>query len=300
MRNLVLIFPIIAAILYGTQYIPQKLAGKVKTEYYNLTMILGIVFGSMVGFLIFSILEGFQAILLVPFLLSFAGGIFWALANRLSLEGINNIGMAKTTVVLNFVSIFSFIFGILFFSESPDFFRYVGIPFLVGGAVLVAFLGENGGKVNKLGIISVFIATIFISINNVLSIDAITANYFTHPVIPFFTSVMCVSSGALIVGLIFNLTPSKLREWKAQSKRTHFHAILAGLIWLVGFEITAFLLAIPELGLTFGVPLIQSVMILVSALWGIIYFKEISAIRKVLLYIIGSGITILGVILFSV
>ncbi|NVM56225.1 MAG: hypothetical protein HWN66_21190 [Candidatus Helarchaeota archaeon] len=294
-----IIFPIIAAILFGSQYIPQKLAGNVKTEYYNLTMILGAVAGSVFTFLIISFIGGFAPIFLVPFFLSFVGGIFWSLGNRLSLVGINNIGMAKTTVILNFVSVISFIFGILFFAESPNLYLFIGIPFLMGGAIIVSLLGESSGQINKLGVVSIFIATIFISINNVLSIDAITAGYFNHPVISIFTSVMCVCLGAAIGALLFNLTPSKLREWIAQPRRTHLYAIGAGFIWVAGFEITTYILAIPELGLSFGVPIIQSVMIVVSALWGLLYFKEIVGRKKIGLYVTGTGITILGVILFA-
>ncbi len=288
----------IAAICYGTQYVPQKLAGKVKTEYYNLTMIIGIVIATSITYFIGSCIFDFEIISLTPFLLSFAGGFFWAFANRLSLVGINNIGMAKTTVILNFVSIISFIFGIIFLSESPTFFLYIGIPFLIGGSIIVSLLSENNKQINKKGVFAVFLATFFISILNVLITDAIIAQYFPHPTILFFTATMCMSFGSLLGAIIFNLRISKLREWFAQPKKTHLYALGAGLIWMVGFEITSYILA--EFGLSFGVPIIQSVMILVSALWGILYFKEIVGRKKLGYYCIGAGITIVGVILFAI
>ena len=292
------LIPIIAPILFGSQFIFQKSLGTVKTEYYNLSMIFGAAASTVIFFVICSVIQGFQAIDLIPFSLAFCGGVFWSISNRLSLVGINNIGMAKTSVILNVVSIISFSFGVLFLAERPDIYRYIGIPILMGGAILVSFLG-NGGRINKLGVISVFIATIFISINNLLSLDAVTAQNFPHSTIPFFTSVMCVTFGAILGAFLFNLTPSKLRGWKSQSKRTHLYALATGLLWASGSEITTLFLATPGLGLTYGVPLIQSLITLVSALWGIIYFKEIYGKKKLSFYVLGAGIVILGVVIFS-
>jgi len=296
---LIILLPIIAAILFGSQFVFQKLLGQVNTDSYNLSMVLGTVLSTVVIFVFGSLIQGFEAIDLIPFFIAFVGGLFWSFANKLSLVGINNIGMSKTSVILNMVSVISFIFGILFFAETPDLYRYVGIPFLIGGAVLVSLLGENnGGKINKKGVISVFIATIFISINNLFLVDAITAKYVPHLTITFFTSVMCVTLGAIVGAVLLNLKPSKLREWKSQPKRTHLYAMAAGLTWVSGYEISAFILSGPEAGLTY-VPLIQSLVTIASALWGIIYFKEIFGKRKLTLYVVGSGIVILGVVIFS-
>ena len=111
-----IIFPIMAAIFYGTQFIPQKLVGEIKVECYNLSMILGSTVSSIVAFFICSFIIGFDELHLVPFLFSFFGGLIWSLGNRFILTGIDKIGMAKTTVILNIVSVISFIFGILFFA----------------------------------------------------------------------------------------------------------------------------------------------------------------------------------------
>ncbi|MFX1452096.1 MAG: GRP family sugar transporter [Promethearchaeota archaeon] len=289
-----IIFPIMAAIFYGTQFVPQKLAGEIKAECYNLSMILGSTIGSIVAFFICSFIIGFDELHLIPFLFSFSGGVIWSLANRFTLIGIENIGMAKSAVILNVVSVISFIFGIIFFAEIPHIFRYFGVPILILGAIIISFLTENHQKINKKGVTSVFLATIFISINNVLTTEAIIS--ITHPKISFFMAVMFMSFGAVCGALLFNINPSKLREWKEQTKKTHLFALGAGFIWLCGFEITSFTLA--EFGLTFGVPIIQSVMILVSALWGILYFKEIEGKNKLILYVLGAAITIFGLILF--
>ena len=173
--------------------------------------------------------------------------------------------------------------------------HYFGVPILIIGAIIISFLRENNKEINKKGVISVFLATIFISINNVLTTEAIIS--ITHPKISFFTAVMFMSFGATFGALLFNINPSRLRDWKGQTKKTHLYALGAGFIWLCGFEITSFTLA--EFGLTFGVPIIQSVMILISALWGILYFNEIRGKNKLGLYILGAAITIFGVILFA-
>lgn len=161
------------------------------------------------------------------------------------------------------------------------------------GAIIVSMISENDKAINKKGIISVLAASIFISVNNVLTPMSINSN----PPISFFTAVMFMSFGGTMGAFLVNIKPSKLHEWKALGRKTHLYGIFAGVIILCGFELTMFTLS--EFGLTFGVPIIQSVMILISALWGILYFKEIKEKKKLLIYVIGVGITFLGVLLFS-
>lgn len=286
---------IISSIFFGSQFIPQKLAGKVKTDYYNFSMVLGINIGSITGFFLFSLIIGFKEIYILPVIFSFIAGFFWSFANKLSLVGINNIGMAMTSVILNLVSIFSFIFGVFLFSESTTIFQYLGIPILMFGAILVARLTESGSKLNIKGVLSVFFATIFISIDNALITKSINPE--NYPVIPSFVAIMFKMFGASLAALMFNLTSTKLREWKNQPKKIHLYAIGGGLTWLCGFEISAHILELSGLAIT--VPIIQSVVTLVSSLWGILYFKEIKGKRKLLQFIIGAAITGSGVLLFS-
>ncbi|MHA1380843.1 MAG: GRP family sugar transporter [Candidatus Helarchaeota archaeon] len=292
-----IIFPLLASLFFGIQFIPQKLAGNPKAELYNLSLILGIAISSVIPFAYFTIIDGLKDIFVIPFILSFFGGLVWSFGSRLTLVGINEIGMAKTTVIMNFcISTISFIFGIVFFSETPSILKYIGIPILMTGAIFVAIIGENNNKkVNIIGVLSVAASSIFISANNVLTPTAIASPYF--PTIPFYTAVMFMGLGAVLGGFLSNLKPSKLCEWKDLKKSTHYYGILAGIIILVGFEFTMFTLS--EFGLSFGVPIIQSMMIVISAFFGIIYFKEIMGKKKISLYIIGTGISIFGVILFS-
>ncbi|MHA1299041.1 MAG: GRP family sugar transporter [Candidatus Helarchaeota archaeon] len=292
-----IIFPLLASLFFGVQFIPQKLAGNPKAELYNISLILGVALSSVIPFVYFTIVDGLKNIYLIPFILSFFGGFIWSIGSRLTLVGINEIGMAKSTVIMNFcVSTFSFIFGIVFFSEVPSLFKYIGIPILMIGAVFVAIISEDNKKFNTVGVVSIAISSIFISMNNVLTPTSIASPYF--PTIPFYTAVMFLGIGAVVGGFLLNIKPSKLREWKELKRSTHLYGILAGIIILIGFEFTMFTLS--EFGLSFGVPIIQSMMIVISAFFGIIYFKEIEEKSKILLYVIGAGITIFGVILFSI
>lgn len=111
-----IIYPIIVAVLFGTQFVPQKLAENPKAELYNLTLIIGLALSSIIAFLVFIFIEGLKEIPLVPFILSFIGGLIWSFGSRLTLVGINNIGMSKSTVILSTISIYSFF---LEFSSSP-------------------------------------------------------------------------------------------------------------------------------------------------------------------------------------
>ena len=119
-----IIFPIIAALFFGVQFIPQKLAENPKAELYNITLIIGVTITSIGTFLFFVLIEGLKPIYFT-FIFSFIGGLIWSIGSSLTLVGINNLGMSKTTVILNTISIYSFLFGILFFSESPTILQFI-------------------------------------------------------------------------------------------------------------------------------------------------------------------------------
>ncbi|MBD3230932.1 MAG: EamA family transporter [Candidatus Lokiarchaeota archaeon] len=289
-----MVFPTLAGLFYGSQYVPQKKLGEVDSRNYNLSMSIGIVAAASIFFILFSIYT-MSIISIIPILLALISGIIWQIGNRLSIEGIKRIGMGKTSALLNLVSVFSFLFGILFYSEQIDPFKIIGLPIIILGAVIVALTRKAKSKVDWRGILSVIGATVIISIFNIISVESMVSNY--NPTIPFYATVFFLSIGAVVGGLIFNIRGKRLRNWINEGKRFHFFAVIAGLIWCCGILLTSFSLA--NFGLSFGVPIIQTVMIIGSVSWGIIYFKEFRDKKNLILFIIGVIISIFGITFFG-
>ncbi len=289
------IYPVLAAFFFGSQYVPQKRLGKINTRNYNNTMTFGIFFTAISFFLMNLIIET-PKMNIVPVLLAFSSGLIWQGSNILSITGINRIGMSKTSCLLNLISVFSFIFGITIYSEEINIFKIIGLGITVVGAIIVATTQKDETeKFDLKGVIYVLCAAFIISIFNVISIDSMVSKY--HPTISYYSSVLMMSIGAIIGGFIFNFRPKNLRIWMSEGKKFHLSALTGGFIWGCGILLTSYTLA--NFGLSFGVPIIQAVMIIISTFWGIVYFKEITKKTAIIKFLVGVIISIIGIIFFN-
>ncbi|MHA1310721.1 MAG: GRP family sugar transporter [Candidatus Helarchaeota archaeon] len=290
-----LIFPVLAAIFYGSQYIPQKKLSKVNTNNYNLSMTFGILITTL-GFFSCLFLTD-QTLNFIPIIFAVIGGIIWQMGNGFSLIAIEAIGMSKTASLLNLVSIFSFIFGLFFFSEEVNVLKIIGLPIIVSGAIIITLTRkEDTKKFNWKGIASVIISAFLISIFNVFSVESMASRI--YPTIPYFTATFFLSVGAVIGSLLSNFRIRKIKNWVYEGKKFHLYALLAGFIWSCGILLTSYTLA--NYGLSFGVPIIQTVMAIISAIWGIVYFKEINDKKNIIQFFIGLIISIVGIFLFGI
>jgi len=288
-------FPLTASIFFGSQYLPQKKLGDVNTGNYNLSMIIGIFIISAVVFIIFYLIE-MPILNWIPMILGLISGLIWQLGNRLSIIGINKIGMSKTTILLNLVSVFSFLLGVILFSELVSIYKIIGLPIITIGAIFVAHISnEEKRKLDWIGILSVIISSILISIFNVLQVESMSSTI--NPIIPFYATVFFLTIGSFFGSLLFNIKLKKLKGWYFEGKKFHIYASIGGMIWAFGILFTSFTLV--NYGMTFGVPIIQTFMIITSSLWGILYFKEIRG-RKLILFLIGLLFSIIGIILFAI
>ena len=289
------ILPAIAGSVFGSQYVPQKKLGNVNTGHYNLTMALGILGTSSVIFTILFLL-GMPPLHWIPMIIAFLGGIVWSMGNRLSISAVNRIGMSKATILFNLTSVFSFIFGILFFAEPVGFFRGIGMPIIICGSVIVAAIsGEEKKTLNWPGIIVAVLASLLFSIFNTLSSESMSSDVF--PTIPYYVLAFLLSLGSLVGNLLFINTPRKIKEWASEKPKFHYWALLGGIIWGVAIFISLY--SLWAYGLSFTIPILQTVQLIISALWGILYFKEIHQRNHLILFLSGAGVSIVGILLFS-
>lgn len=292
--NISVLFPTLAGLFYGSQYVPQKKLGEVDSRNYNLSMSVGILLTATIFCSICWICL-MPKMNLIPVFLALLSGIIWQGGNRLSIEGIKRIGMGKTSSLLNLVSVFSFIFGVLFYCEEIDLFKMIGLPIIIFGAVVVALTRKGKSNFEWKGVLCVIGATVIISIFNLISVESMVSIH--NPTIPYYATVFFLSIGAVVGGLLFNLRLKRLKNWLNEGKKFHTYAAIAGMIWCFGILLTSYSLA--NYGLSFGVPIIQTVMIIGSLSWGIIYFKEFRDKKSLFLFIIGVTISIVGIILFG-
>jgi drug/metabolite transporter (DMT)-like permease len=289
------ILPATSAIFFGTQYVPQKKLGEVNTAHYNLSMAIGLVITSTIIFSILFLI-GMPILHWIPIVIAFLSGIVWSIGNRLSIVGVNRIGMSKAAILFNLNSVFSFIFGVLFYAESMGLFKIIGMPIIVCGSVIVAAItGEEKKEVNWFGISAAIVAAFVFSIFNTLANESVSSHI--NPTLPYYVMALFMSIGALVGNLFFINTPRKFREWRSEKPKFHYCAFSGGSLLASGFFISLYSLA--AYGLSFTIPILQTVLLLVSAIWGLLYFKEIRKGKSLLLFLIGAGISIMGIIIFS-
>jgi len=289
------ILPATSAIFFGTQYVPQKKMGEVNTAHYNLSMAIGLVITSTI---IFSILFLIAMPILhwIPIVVAFLSGIVWSIGNRLSIVGVNRIGMSKATILFNLNSVFSFLFGISFYAESVGLFKIIGMPIIICGSVIVAAItGEEKKEVNWFGISVAVVSAFVFSIFNTIANESVASHI--NPIIPYYVMALFMSIGALVGNLCFINTPRKIREWLGEKPKFHYCAFSGGFLLASGFTLSLYSLA--TYGLSFTIPILQTVLLLVSAIWGLLYFKEIRKRKSLVLFLMGAGISILGIIIFS-
>lgn len=75
------------------------------------------------------------------------------------------------------------------------------------------------------------------------------------------------------------------------------YGLISGFLWAVANAIS--LVAILSLGISKAVPIISSLVILSSFLWGLFYFKEITQPQKKLQVLMGAVILVMGVIILG-
>ena len=120
---------------------------------------------------------------------------------------------------------------------------------------------------------------------------------FNFPSLSFYDSCLFVAFGIVIGNFAMNLKPTALKRWWNLG-RIHKYAIVGGLSWSSGIVFISFALVVGGLG--FGISIVQAIMLIFGALWGILYFKEIIEKNKLIIFLIGAIIVTIGIIFFSI
>ena len=266
----------IAAISWGTQFVPLK---RIK----NPDMLNFQVFMS-VGIIIISVILTF--ILGFPFTINYFGllaGVVWGIGNIFHITAVKNIGLAKGTAIpLGTSLIISFFFGSFFFNESFNFLLgLTGVIIFLIGLPFVTYTKEKL-KTNKIGIIAAFVAgSLFGSILIFFKLGNLKPSEFLFP----------LSVGVILLGIILFLT--KVRKIM---KEYAYNGIASGIIWGIGMLSATY--AVAFLGLAIGQPLTQ-LALLVAVLLGLFYFKEIKERKVIRMILIGAVLIFLAGILLA-
>lgn len=261
-----LTFALLAAVGWGTYFVPVKK----QNNSYEIQAGIGI------GAIIFSLISLLFYASLSINIYGIVAGIIWSTANLSMIVAVREIGLARATPLTgSIVIITSFLWGLLYFNEelSSLFYALAGIIALIVAMQMIVVRKKEKSLYGYLfitiaGILwgSVFVPLKFTSFND---------SYFSMSLTIFITSIVFIFKSNLKIIL---------------------YGSISGVIWnisnLAGF------IAIESLGLTIGYPLTQSA-ILISSLWGVLYFKEINDNKQKQRIFIGAIIIIISAILLA-
>jgi glucose uptake protein GlcU len=279
---------ICAGVFFGSQFIPQKFCQEFDSRAYNLSMMLGIAivcgFMSLVSFAITLPGDVSEKVFSLPNAgLCILAGVIWSAGNLFILAAVYKIGMSRTFPVVNLIIVMAFFAGIIFLSElqGVDYFLFLlmalGIGSILVGSILTSRATskeEKKIKDIKGGIIAAVISVLFFGFYNIPVLYSLRTETWSVYLAVFFLSL-----GAVLGGTIFGfvwLRKEMFVIWRKAAGKWHLLAISGGIMWGAGQ--TSANLAMVEIGLSIGAPVIQGLVISVGVVWGLIVFKEFADI----------------------
>ncbi|MHA1405546.1 MAG: GRP family sugar transporter [Candidatus Helarchaeota archaeon] len=223
------------------------------------------------------------------------------------IKGVDKIGISKTTIFMNSASIFTVILATIIFLELITISMLIGLPFLIVGALVVAVIQDQKVDAtrnrNWKGYLYVIIGALFFSFFNIMEQEAVLPIHVPYATaLPFFAVPLLIGVGAVSTQFIFIFLKKELKtwvfNWKESGHEQNLYGILGGVAWASGILITVFSNMV--FGLSFTVPILQSFLIIFTSFWGIIFFKEIRGVKKLLLFCLGCVLSVVGVFFLSI
>jgi glucose uptake protein len=267
-----------AAFCWGTYLVPFKISKSDKLVFFQSVMSVGILVS---GFVI-SLFLNYS---LTPNAYGLISGVLWAIPNALSLVAVSNLGIARAAPIMSsLVIITSFLWGTLFFSELKAGLAsgIIAIGLIVIGVILVGATKNSHSLNVRKGLLTAVLAGLLwgsqfvpIKIGNVAPSD-----YF-----------FSMSVGIFVTAMVLSI----IKKVKFQ-KKAIAASLLSGTIWSIGNLLGV--LAIAAIGLARGLPSTQ-LAVLVSVLWGLFYFKEVTKKRHKIQVLVGAIVLLLGIFLLS-
>lgn len=274
LEDLGLLFAALAAISWGTFFVPVRKVG--------ITNIWQLQGATSIGVLLFAIPVGF----FWGFELQLGGlisGAIWTMANLLALFSVRLIGLARTSPILaGFGIISSFVWGTTFFNEAFDsLILAVGaIGLLLGGLPFVAY-GEKNPYIRKKGYF-VAVASGLIGGSYIVPMQAtqtLQSGFFSSSISIF------------IIGI-----PMFLLARRFIKKETISGIISGSLFNLGSFSV---LISIGLIGITIAFPIAQTAT-LFAVSWGMFYFKEFIQRQGIVRVSVGALIILFGAALLAI
>ena len=294
---------VIAAILFGSQFVLNRLSAGMPSASYNATMALGIAAGSGAAL----IPLGFGSIAPPMALLAFLGGAIWVVGNYLFIVAVARVGIARSYVVINFSAVLSFAGGIVFLGELPGLggsrllLVAAAVALVLAGSWLVTTTAPRGGSPGGpdgsqtvRGLLAAFASTAFFAAYNVLA--AYVMNRAGTPAGATLIAVAPgIAAGAFAVAA---LAPGALRAWRAAPLRSHVLAALQGATWAAAM--VCILFGWMGVGIALGTSIQVGAQTLVSSLWGILLFGELDGTtnRRAagFRFAAGAALTVCGIV----
>jgi len=272
--DLGLLFAVLAAISWGTFFVPVRKVGVT-----NVWQLQG---STSFGVLLFAIPIGF----FWGFEIQLSGlfsGLIWTVANLLALYSVKLIGLARTSPLLaGFSIITAFTWGAVFFGETFDsaVLALAAIGLLLSGLPLVAS-GEKNPTVQKKGY--------FMAVASGL----IGGSY----IIPM-QATQTLQSGFFSLSLsIFAIGIPLFFFAKRFIKKETIAGLISGILFNLGS--LSVLVAVGLIGITIAYPISQTAT-LFAVSWGILYFKEVIQKRGILRVVGGAVIILCGAALLAI
>ncbi|KJH46208.1 hypothetical protein DICVIV_07728 [Dictyocaulus viviparus] len=322
---------IMASIFFGSVFVPVKKIAAGDGFTAQLFLCLGAVFTSAVV----HVSLGFPAL----HELAIIGGILWATANAFAIQIMNRLGMALSMLVWNTISCLTGwatsrygLLGLPAAEPASSALNYIGIMVLIIGGATYMFVKNNTQtdtvidtdlidrkKLYALDISTDKEGTEEISVLERIGSFAaamlcgicygsmwIPVNYIkNHPekfpnapneslpfLFSFFVGVLCTS---IVIFLIYSLI---LRNNPWVNSEAALPSMASGVIFAVGM--TSFVVAIDKLEAAVAYPICSMAPGLVVSLWSILYFREITGRRNLILLCIAYGFTLIGVTLVTI
>lgn len=275
-------FALIAAIVWGSGFVPLKLAGKVDDIQYSSFVAVGIFLSTIITmpFLNFSISFNVHGLI---------SGVMWALANILSIASVKLIGLSRVAPIVGAgIILISFLWGVSFFNEKliSITFAIIGVLLLISGIPFIITNREEKTKNVIKGIVySAIAGVIFGSYITPLKLSGLQISEY----------IFSMVSGILITTWIVYLLSLHIKKQKISFNKI-IYSLSGGFSWTLG-NITS-LLTISSLGLSIGFPLTQ-LQLLVAVSWGIFYFREVRDRQIIVKIIFGAILLIVGAVLLA-
>jgi|TARA_B100002003_G_scaffold191898_1_gene181051 glucose uptake protein len=274
MQDIGLITAILAAIFWGSLVVPLKIAKKPDVMWFQLALALGALTGTIIIVPITGLLYEIN-------LYGFISGIIWATGNVLAIKSIIKLGLARSTPIFVGISVMlSSTWGIVYFQETIIHLEtaLIGLALLLIGIIIVGTTQKQQNKqwVKQDIILAIaaglVLGTQFVPMKMIgISLETI-----------LFPMALGIATGATIIFLVIG----------RQVEMKHLpHGLTSGWIFAIGNYFGIFTIA--SLGLTVGFPITQ-IAVLVSILWGIIYFKELPESRTKTKIIIAAILILTG------